>query len=224
MSASAARQWRAPLRQPAELDLPPQRWWRHVYLDYRRQQAAGETLLAIWLSQGLWASAIYRISRAAVLSARPAFVRPALRFVMSLVQKLVEIFTRISLPPECEIGEGLLLKNFGGTVIAPGARLGHNCTLAHNVTIAASRKRDARGVPTIGNRVYIGANAVLIGNIFIGEDAMICAGSVVNRSVPPCAVVMGNPARVVSFEGSFEHVLYDAMDFDPDRHRSRQQR
>jgi serine acetyltransferase len=51
---------------------------------------------------------------------------------------------------------------------------------------------------------------------------MICAGSVVTRPVPPRAVVVGNPARVISFEGSFEHVVYDGMAVDPERLASKE--
>jgi serine O-acetyltransferase len=68
--------------------------------------------------------------------------------------------------------------------------------------------------------VFIGAHSVIVGRITIGDDAVICAGSVVNRSVPARAVVMGNPARVVSYDGSFDYVLYDDMDVDPARRAS----
>ncbi len=50
---------------------------------------------------------------------------------------------------------------------------------------------------------------------------MICAGSVVMRNVAPRAVVVGNPARVVSFDGSFDHVVYDGVEHDADRQASR---
>jgi serine acetyltransferase len=61
---------------------------------------------------------------------------------------------------------------------------------------------------------------VIVGRITIGDDAVICAGSVVNRSVPARAVMMGNPARVVSYDGSFDYVYYDGMDVDPARRAS----
>ncbi|HYX64157.1 MAG TPA: DapH/DapD/GlmU-related protein, partial [Burkholderiales bacterium] len=109
----------------------------------------------------------------------------------------------ISLPGDCEIGEGLYIGHFGGIVLSAGARIGHNCNIAQNVTL--------------GNRVFVGAHSVLMGDITVGDDAMICAGSVVNRPVPARAVVLGNPARVISYEGSFDYVLYDGMDVDPAR-------
>jgi serine O-acetyltransferase len=56
-----------------------------------------------------------------------------------------------------------------------------------------------------------------VGKITIGDDVMICPGSFVTRSVPPRAVVMGNPAKVVSYEGSFESIVYDGMEDDPAR-------
>lgn len=196
-------------------------WWRHIRRDYRRHAMTGEPALrTLFLSQGFWASCAYRLGRAMVHGARPRFLRLLLRPVAALLQKLTEIVTGISLPADCEIGEGLYIGHFGGIVLAPGVRIGHNCNLAQNVTLGSIGAPGASGVPTIGNRVFIGAHSVVVGDITIGDDAMICAGSMVNRSVPSRAVLLGNPARVISYEGSFEHVHYDGMDDDPARRTS----
>ena len=61
---------------------------------------------------------------------------------------------------------------------------------------------------------------MIIGNLTIGDDAMICAGSVVTRSVPARGVVMGNPAKIISLDGSFDYVSYDGMETDADRRAS----
>jgi serine O-acetyltransferase len=95
--------------------------------------------------------------------------------------------------------------------------LGTNCNLAHGVTIGLAGRGERRGAPKLGNRVFVGTNAVVVGKITIGDDVMIGAGSVVTTSVPPRGVVLGNPARVVSFDGSFDHIAYDGMDTDPER-------
>jgi serine O-acetyltransferase len=204
----------------ARLELHHTAWWRHVWRDYRRFRITGDPALrTIFLSQGLWASTVYRLSRAA-LNARPAWLRPPLALLALLGQKLIEMATGISLPQDSEIGEGLYIGHYGSIIVSPGARIGHNCSLAQNVTVGAAAGGPMRGAPVIGNRVFIGAHSVVVGAITVGDDAMICAGSVVNRSVPARAVMMGNPARVVSYEGSFEAVLYDGMDADPPRKAS----
>ena len=200
------------------LELHHTPWWRHIRRDYRRYAMTGDApLRTVFLSQGFWASCVYRLCRAMLHGARPRFARRLLYPLAALLQKLTEIVTGISLPPDCRIGEGLYIGHFGGIVIAPGVRLGHNCNIAQNVTLGSPGGRAAAGAPAIGNRVFIGAHSVVIGDVAIGDDAMICAGSMVNRPIPARAVVLGNPARVISYEGSFDYVLYDGMESDSAR-------
>jgi serine O-acetyltransferase len=199
----------------ARLELHHTPWWRHVYLDFRRYRVTADAALrTIFLTQGFWASTLFRMGQAAVRRSRWALP------VAVIAQKLVEIVTGISLPVQCEIGDGLYIGHYGSIIVAPQARVGHNCSLAQNVTVGIAGGGDDRGAPTIGNRVFIGAHSVIVGRITVGDDAVICAGSVVSRSVPARAVVMGNPARVVSYDGSFDYVYYDGMDVDPARRAS----
>ena len=199
----------------ARLELHHTPWWRHIYLDFRRYRVTADAALrTIFLTQGFWASTVYRLVRAAVQ--RSPLALP----LAVMAQKLVEIVTGISIPAQCEIGDGLYIGHYGSIIVAPEVRVGHNCSLAQNVTLGIAGGGDDRGAPTIGNRVFIGAHSVIVGRITIGDDAVICAGSVVNRSVPARAVVMGNPARVVSYDGSFDYVYYDGMGVDPARRAS----
>jgi len=62
-------------------------------------------------------------------------------------------------------------------------------------------------VPTIGDNVVLSAGAKIIGNVRIGNNVMLGAGDVVVKDVPDNAVVVGNPAGVISFEGA-SHVRY----------------
>lgn len=193
-------------------------WWRRVYLDYRRYRASDESLLTtVFLTQGFWASVVYRVSRATIDLLPPGPLQKIVRAFTLVAQKVMEVTTGILLPRQCDIGEGLLIGHFGGIVFPAEGRIGHNCNIAQNVTIGVAGKGAARGAPVIGNRVFIGAHSVVVGKITVGDDAMICAGTVVTRSVPPRAVVMGNPAKVVSYEGSFDYVVYDGMEEDADR-------
>jgi serine O-acetyltransferase len=203
----------------ARLELPHRPWWRHVRLDFSRYLVTGDgPLRTLFLAQGFWASCVYRLSRAALKRGRT--LRLLATPFVAVAQKLVEILTGISISPECEVGDGLYIGHYGSIFLPAGGRVGHNCSLAQNVCIGRAPGGESRGVPVIGNRVFIGAHSVIVGPVTVGDDAMICAGAVVSRSVPARAVVMGNPARVISHDGSFEHVLYEGMEDDPARRAS----
>jgi serine O-acetyltransferase len=83
---------------------------------------------------------------------------------------------------------------------------------------------DRQGFPVIGDRIYIGPNTIVIGGIEIGNDVAIGAGAVVMQSVPVSAVVAGNPAKILSYQGSFEMVSYKNMEKDTERIKALEQR
>ena len=190
--------------------------------DCRRYRATGakSTLGVVLLTQGLWATTVYRIHRHVILNWRIPVIRPLARICGLLANKLIEITTGICLPPEVDAGEGLYIGHFGLVILSPEARLGSNCNLSQSVTIGVGGRGEARGAPRLGNRVYVGPGAILFGRIEIGDDVAIGAGAVVTKSIPARSVVAGNPARVISEEGSFEFVSYDGMDEDPERRES----
>jgi serine O-acetyltransferase len=203
---------------PRRLPLP--QWCRLLYLDYRRYRAAGKSCIAtLALTQGFWASCVYRSCHALVewLPAGP--LRSAAKLAAAILQKAVEIVTGICIPRDCEVGGGLYLPTFGPIILGRGA-IGANCTIEQNVTLGVAGRGEDRGLPTIGNRVFIGAGALVVGKITVGDDAYIFPGSVVTRPVPPRAVVMGYPAKIVSYEGSFDCIVYDGMEHDAARRES----
>jgi serine O-acetyltransferase len=192
-------------------------WCRLLYLDYRRYRAAGRGVLeTLLLSQGMWASAVYRSCHALVDWMPRGAPRSSAKTLAAVAQKLMEIVTGIGIPRDAEIGGGLYLPSFGATIIGRGS-IGENCTIEQNVTLGIAGRGAERGLPTIGNRVFIGACSMIVGKVTIGDDACILPGSMVTRSVPPRAVVMGYPARILSYDGSFELITYDGMDLDPER-------
>ena len=98
------------------------------------------------------------------------------------------------------IGPGLLLQHGTASIVSPTS-IGCDCTIYQHVTIGNapdSLTHRGRGGPSIGDRVTIFAGAIVIGQIKVGDDAVIGAGSVVTREVPPGVVVVGVPARPVS--------------------------
>jgi len=192
-------------------------WYRLLYQDYRRYLAAGQSgFVTVFLTQGFWASCVYRSCHALVEWLPEGIARTLARGLGGALQKAVEIVAGICVPRGCDIGGGLYFPRFGGIILSHGP-IGANCTIEQSVTIGAAGKGQEWGWPVIGNRVFIGAHSIIVGKITIGDDAMISPGSLVTRSVPPRAVVIGNPAKVLSYEGSFDSIVYDGMEDDPER-------
>ncbi len=80
--------------------------------------------------------------------------------------------------------------------------IGNNCNVAQGVTLGYVSRGVKRGTPIIGNRVWVGANAVVVGNIKIGDDVLIAPLAYVNFDVPDNGVVVGNPAKLINYNGS----------------------
>ncbi|WP_320814515.1 serine acetyltransferase [Flavobacterium sp.] len=119
-----------------------------------------------------------------------------------LWQKGVEITTGISIPASAQIGHSFYIGHFGGIILNGNTRIGTNCNIAQGVTIGVSGLKEKRGVPIIGNDVYIGANSVLAGKIHIGDKVLIGACSLVNTNVESNSVMMGVPAIKISDKSS----------------------
>ena len=88
--------------------------------------------------------------------------------------------------------------------INPKAKLGKNINIAQGVTIGQENRGKREGVPTIGNEVWIGTNAVIVGNITIGDDVLIAPLSFVNFDVPSHSIVIGNPAKIIHRDNATE--------------------
>ena len=105
--------------------------------------------------------------------------------------------TMIQISPETNIGKGFYIGHYGSIIINPKAVLGMNCNVAVGVTIGQENRGDRKGAPVIGDCVWIGTNAVVVGNIVIGDDVFIAPNAYVNFNVPSHSVVIGNPAKVI---------------------------
>lgn len=103
------------------------------------------------------------------------------------------VVTGADIPLDCKIGGGLLLPHPNGVVIHPGASIGPNCLIFHQVTIGTRGSHDA---PHIGGHVDIGAGAKVLGAVTIGDHARIGANAVVLQDVPLGATAVGIPAVV----------------------------
>ena len=95
-----------------------------------------------------------------------------------------------------KIGKGLYLGHPYNITVNPNAVLGNNINLHKCVTIGQENRGKRKGVPTIGDNVWIGVNATVVGNIKIGTDVLIAPNSYVNCDIPDHSVVFGNPCII----------------------------
>lgn len=102
----------------------------------------------------------------------------------------------IDIPVKTKIGKGFFINHIGGIVVNPNVEFGDNVNITNGVTIGVITKGNKKGVPTIGNSVFIGANAVIVGNINVGNNVLIAPNSYVNFDVPDNSIVIGNPGKI----------------------------
>jgi serine O-acetyltransferase len=172
------------------------------YTEYSK----GPWLIEVLMQQGLWTLFYYRLLSSIYRSKVNKFLKKILILLFYFPTKTTEIMTKISLPYTAVIGEGLYIGHFGTIILNPKTEIGIDCNISPGVVIGVSGKGKFRGTPRIGDRVYIGSNAVVVGSITVGNDAVIGGNSLVNRDVPSHTTVIGVPAKVVSQNGSEEYI------------------
>jgi serine O-acetyltransferase len=171
--------------------------------DYRKYRNYGSHFLVIvFFTQGFWAIFQYRVAHRIHTAVKWQPFRGFFLFFIFIWQKWIEILTGIVIPMSAKIGPGFHISHCGGIILNSNAVIGSNCNISQGVTIGVSGAGSGRGVPVIGNDVYIGANAVVAGKITIGDNVLIAACSLVNADVAEGSVVLGVPAVVVSQKGS----------------------
>ena len=122
--------------------------------------------------------------------------RHGFRRTAKLLSWINRFFFSVWCPSSASIGKDFTLGYWGlGTVIHSNVKIGDRCLIAQNVTIG--RNFGDKGVPVIGNDVYVGAGSVVFGEISIGDNVIIGSNSVVNKSVPANCTVVGNPFRII---------------------------
>jgi serine O-acetyltransferase len=164
--------------------------------DIARYKSMGYKGKMLWLNPAIWAIAIYRFGNWLYTTDPFVLVRIPLKVVYFFAYMFSEVVMEMCLDPQATIGGGLYIAHIGGIHINPQAIIGSNCDIAHRVTIGASAM-GRLGSPTLGDKVYIGTGATLVGKIRVGSGAKIAANTLVMTNVPEGATVMGVPGRII---------------------------
>ena len=115
-----------------------------------------------------------------------------------LQSRVSEVFA-VDIHPAVPIGRGVFIDHGTGLVVGETAVIGDDVSILHEVTLGGTGKERGDRHPKVRNGVLLGAGAKVLGNVEIGRDAKVAAGSVVLHDVPPGATVAGVPAQIVGW-------------------------
>ena len=172
-----------------------QSWAEDVRAVTVHDPAARRLLEALLCHSPLHAIMLYRV-------AHLVHSRLELYIVARLLSALARFLTGVEIHPGARIGRRLFIDHGTGVVIGETAELGNDCVLFHNVTLGGTGKHRGKRHPTVGDRVFIGTGATLLGPIHVGSDVKIGAGAFIRmRDVPSGCTAVGAPARLVKRDG-----------------------
>jgi serine O-acetyltransferase len=167
--------------------------WERLKEDIRtikdRDPAAKNAVEVFLCYPGLHAIWLHRIAHA--LYQRRWFT------TARLVSHFSRGFTGIEIHPGAKIGRRLFIDHGMGVVMGETTEIGDDCLIYKGVVLGGTTLEKKKRHPTLGNRVIIGSNSTVLGAITIGDGARIGSGSVVVKSVPAGATVVGVPGRIV---------------------------
>lgn len=147
-----------------------------------------------FFSQGFWALFWHRFGNWRMGRSKP--VRVPLTVIYRVMYKLSQWICGIDLPFSVVVGRRVKLEHFGGMILV-AERIGDDVIIRQNTTFGIAGLDDLNGRPSIGDRVEIGAGAVVVGRLNVGADTIIGANAVVTRDLPAGVVAGGIPARVI---------------------------
>lgn len=132
--------------------------------------------------------------------------------IYRIIYQKYKVKYNMDIPASVSIGKGFRIEHYGGIVINPKACIGSNVTMLNGVLIGAQNRGKNKGFPTIGNRVWIGTNAIIVGGIAIGDNVLIAPGAYVNFDVPSNCIVIGNPGRLIHKDNATKSYLINLVE------------
>ena len=156
---------------------------------FAKDPAARSTLEVLLCYPGLHALWLHRLAH--------FLWQRRLRLTARFISHLSRFLTGIEIHPGATIGRRFFIDHGAGVVIGETSEIGDDVLLYQGVVLGGTTTEKKKRHPTLGNNVVIGAGAIALGPITIGDDARVGSGSVVIKSVPPGVTVVGVPGRSV---------------------------
>ena len=166
-----------------------QRLKEDIQVIKERDPAARSVFEIILLYPGFHALLNYRIAHKLYCWKIP--------FLPRLISQTARFFTGIEIHPGAKIGRNFFIDHGMGVVIGETTIIGNNVLIYQGVTLGGTGKEQGKRHPTLENNVTVGAGAKVLGNITIGENSNVGAGSVVIDEVPENSTVVGVPGRII---------------------------
>jgi serine O-acetyltransferase len=177
--------------------------FKFLVMDLKRWECPSlKSLFYLLFEQAIWGTVFYRISRALFLINIP-IVKIFLRFIAFFIFKFSESIFGVAIRPATDIGPGLYIGHAGLVMINDDVKAGKNLSIGTGVLIGL-RGGGSLGVPVIGDDVYVGVGAKILGKITVGDNVRIGANSVVVGNVPSNVTMFGVPAKIVGPVFSFK--------------------
>lgn len=117
------------------------------------------------------------------------------------LSQVARFFTGIEIHPGAQLGRRLFIDHGMGVVIGETTIVGNDVTLYQGITLGGTGKEHGKRHPTIGDNVVVGGGAKILGNITVGNNCRVGAGSVVTRDVPENSTVVGVPGHIIFRNG-----------------------
>ena len=160
---------------------------------YDKDPAATNIFEVISCYPGLHALILHRIAHKLYKWGIPVIPR--------FISQISRFLTGIEIHPGAEVGRRFFIDHGMGVVIGETTVVGNDVLLYQGVTLGGTGKEHGKRHPTLGNNIVVGSGAKILGNITIGDNARIGAGSVVVNDVPENSTVVGIPGRIIALKG-----------------------
>ncbi len=134
-----------------------------------------------------------------------------LKYVYKLMLRITRFAYKCEISTSSRIGAGLYIGHPYCITINPAVTIGRNCNIHKGVTIGQENRGRRKGVPVIGDKVWMGVNSTIVGKITVGDDVLIAPNTYVNCDIPSHSVVFGNPCIIKPRENATEGYINNTI-------------